>query len=206
MCGRISQVFEQGDITELLGDSVALADNLELEKRYNLGPAQEILCAIANDDELRVGKMHWGDKPKWSSRLVINATWEKCQTQKGYWASWKRCLIPTTSFYEWRRNEDGSRTPHNIHNADNSPMLMAGLWKWSRIKEEKTPVSVVVTMAAEPWMRALHHRQPVLLQPSEAAAWTNGLDPVRIDASDVVLQPVSDHVNKIANEGPSCWV
>ena len=39
----------------------------------------------------------------------------------------RRCIIPATRFYEWRRNGT-ARIPFSIHRADGAPMSYAGLW------------------------------------------------------------------------------
>ena len=200
MCGRISQVMGEAGLDDALGGAVFTAAT---EERYNLGPAQDMLCVVGHRQERRVGRMRWGIKPEWSSRLIINAQWEKASQRSGYWASWRRAIVPASGFYEWRR--DGSRRrAHHIH-GEGSPLLMAALWRWDSVGEAREAVTVVLTMGAEPWMAALHHRQPVMLHTSGVEGWLEGGEPVRIRGETLKMDAVSAHVNKIANEGPDCW-
>jgi putative SOS response-associated peptidase YedK len=200
MCGRISQVIGEEDLSAALGGATLTA---AVEERFNLGPAQDILTVLDRRGQRRVGRMRWGVKPAWSKKLVINAQWEKAATGRGFWGQWRRTVVPASGFYEWRR-EGRRRQAIHIHQGT-APLLMAGLWRWEREAQERSAVSVVLTMGAEPWIAGLHHRQPVLLTRAGLDAWLSGGEVERVDGSALCLDPVSEYVNKISNEGRGCW-
>ena len=47
--------------------------------------------------------MFWGVEPSWTKRRIINAKWEKVRYGNGYWSQWRRCIVPSSGFYEWAR-------------------------------------------------------------------------------------------------------
>jgi len=87
-------------------------DNIvDFAPRYNIAPTQTIPCIIHDIFGKRMMQLfHWGLIPYWAedpsigSRL-INARSETVATKPSFRSAFKhrRCLIPTTGFFEWKR-------------------------------------------------------------------------------------------------------
>jgi hypothetical protein len=41
----------------------------------------------------------------------------------------RRCVIPASGWYEWRKNPDGTKTPLYFHLKDEGILAFAGLWE-----------------------------------------------------------------------------
>jgi putative SOS response-associated peptidase YedK len=140
----------------------------------------------------------------------------------------RRCLIPADGFYEWQKSagsassarpKSGTKQPFLIHYRDNRPFAFAGLWEMWRAKGAAPDDALViesctiVTTSASPALAELHDRMPVILEPNDYALW---LDPKVQDPASVahlvvpnedvaiIAEPVSTHVNRVANDDARC--
>jgi putative SOS response-associated peptidase YedK len=142
----------------------------------------------------------------------------------------RRCLIPADGFYEWQQTPGatsrGKKQPHLIHRTDGGVLAFAGLWdSWiekgpkhsSRGLNRREPLRIesctIVTTSANATLAQLYDRMPVILSPNDYALW---LDPavrepeavahllVPYEGDDLVAEPVSMHVNRVANDDPEC--
>jgi putative SOS response-associated peptidase YedK len=145
----------------------------------------------------------------------------------------RRCLIPADGFFEWQQTPGatsrGKKQPYLIHRTDDGLMAFAGLWdSWiekgpsaGRSLQGKgrgrEPLRIesctIVTTSANQTLAPLHERMPVILSPNDYALW---LDPaVRepeavahllapCEDAELVAEPVSTHVNRVANDDPQC--
>lgn len=200
------------------------------EPRYNIAPTQEVLAVRVNGSsgKREPAMLRWGLVPSWSKELqsgppMINARGESIAEKPSFRTAMRRrrCLIPADGFYEWQ--EAGtSRTkkqPYYIHYEDHRPFAFAGLWETWQAKD--TPAGetlamescAIVTTPASKALAELYDRMPVILEPSDYALW---LDPAVQDAAKVqllvepnddpaiIFEPISTHVNKVANDDPRC--
>jgi putative SOS response-associated peptidase YedK len=140
-------------------------------------------------------------------------------------------MILADGFYEWQKSPGGGRgkkQPYYIHRPDNRPFAFAGLWEiWSpkRSAEGFAPESdqggapssisscTIVTTDANERLREIHDRMPVVLSAADYSLW---LDPatedpatlanllVPCDEDELIAEPVSTHVNQVANDDPQC--
>ena len=121
----------------------------------------------------------------------------------------RRCLVPATGFYEWKKLPDGGKQPYNIGMRDGSPFAMAGLWeRWKKGGEPIESFTIITgppnSLAAE-----LHDRMPVILEPDHWDAWLTSKDMGEVQA---MLQPfpaqlmrahpVSPKVGNVKNDTP----
>jgi putative SOS response-associated peptidase YedK len=58
---------------------------------------------------------------------MINARAE-CITDKSAFRS-RRCIVPASGFYEWRRQGRGLKQPYLIRRRERAPIGFAGLWE-----------------------------------------------------------------------------
>jgi len=182
MCGRFTYLYTWSQLRQLL-DLIHWPD-VELSPRYNVAPTQLAPVVRLNPASERTGVMlRWGLIPSWAddasigSRL-LNARAETVFDKPSFRSSVlaRRCIVPISGFYEWQSIE-GVRTkrPHWIGRADRAPLFLAGLWEaWKDPAAPNTqPIESfsILTTSANAFMRPLHDRMPVLLSPSDLAAW-----------------------------------
>lgn len=86
----------------------------------------------------------------------------------------QRCIVPLSGFYEWKK-EGQRKIPFKIHLQDKAIMSVAGVWNTWRpgTSAERRSFSILTT-AANPFMRDIHERMPVILDRCDEDTW---LDP-----------------------------
>jgi putative SOS response-associated peptidase YedK len=86
----------------------------------------------------------------------------------------RRCIVPISGFYEWKRDQDGKR-PYKIHLNDDPIMSVAGIWDiWRAGTSDERYSFSIVTTAANSIMSNVHDRMPVILARKDEDIW---LDP-----------------------------
>jgi Uncharacterized conserved protein len=179
MCGRFALKNPKA-----LKAAFDLAEEPDLKPRYNIAPTQDIAIIRFSPAGRRLSMAFWGLIPSWSkvsdrSYSTINARAETVDTKPAFRHPFKhhRCLIPADGFYEWHE-EGGIKRPHHIGRRDGAPFAMAGLWDiWKGPQGEVLSCSIIVTDANQ-FMKRLHDRMPVILDPKDYDAW---LDPENRD-------------------------
>lgn len=212
MCGRFSLTASPDEVK-------ALFDYIEMPNfpaRYNIAPTQPIATVCRDGGQRRFRLMRWGLIPSWvkdpaSFTLLINARSETAADKPSFRASMRhhRCLVPASGFYEWRRTPEGNQ-PFWISPADGGIMAMAGLWNtWSDPDGGDMDTAALLTTQANAAISEIHHRMPVIIKPENFDDW---LDTGNVMVKDVTpllnaieddyltAVPVSDRVNKVAND------
>ena len=106
-----------------------------LEPRYNIAPTQDIL-AIRKDaatSERTADRLRWGLVPSCAKELqsgapLINARAETIAEMPAFRSALRkrRCLIPASGFFEWRKLPSGRRAPYWIGMKEKEPFALAG--------------------------------------------------------------------------------
>lgn len=217
MCGRFALALPPKSLAEYF----QLDQFPELIPRYNIAPAQPV-TTIVNDknSNRRVLKMfRWGLIPSWAKDTkigskLINARSETVADRPSFRLAFRnrRCLIPATGFYEWKRYE-GKNQPHFIAIRDNKPFAFAGLWEHWEGRDTKIDTCTILTTEPNDVVRHIHHRMPVILKTDDYDLW---LDPANTKKevllpllvpcpSDLMTSyPVSTMVNNPQNDDPRC--
>ncbi len=217
MCGRFALIE--------INQALALAFDLPvpaIRPRYNIAPSQPV-TALLNDPEsggASFQPLSWGLVPFWAkdkslAARCINARAETAQEKPAFRAAFRhrRCLVPASGFYEWRR-EGRARTPFYFAPADpGAPLALAGLWEdWTDGTEHLRSLAILTT-AANADMLPVHDRMPVVLPPG---AWRLWVDPAAQHPRDLLplLTPRGDgflarrevgpYVNDARHEGAAC--
>lgn len=181
MCGRASLIAP----TEALEEFLALDEPPPATvPRYNIAPSQPLLIARP-EAAGRVARMvTWGllrDK-----RQIINLRSEGVAkgAMRGSLHE-RRCVIPMTGFYEWRRSGK-AKQPYNVGRRDRGVFGVAGLWESGALGER----GVVLTTRASALVEPIHDRMPLILDPASLAAW---LDPtVDVERLLADVRPLAD--------------
>ena len=211
MCGRFAFYSPSEATAALFG---ARGGYVEIEKRYNIAPTQQV--AAIREDQLgtrELTMLRWGLVPSWAKdpaigNRMINARAETVAEKPSYRSAYRhrRCAILADGFYEWRKEGDG-KTPWFITTADDSPLAFAGLWESWNDKEtgESLQTTTIITADANDFMSSLHHRMPVILQPDTADRWFSGDNELIHEVADITPElkawPVDRRVNNARNEG-----
>jgi len=221
MCGRFSLAVPVADLCSLFGiDLQALLP--PLTPRYNIAPTQTVPVVRASPEtgQRELAFMRWGLIPSWSKDPKIgakltNARAETITEKPSFRSAYKkrRCLVPTTGFYEWRR-EGKTKQPFYIRMRDTKPYALGGIWeKWTSPEGEAVHTFSIITTGPNEVMLPIHDRMPVIVPPEhfdawldpkgqDAAALAERLDPITAQGMEAV--PVSNYVNKASNEGLQC--
>ena len=123
----------------------------------------------------------------------------------------RRCLVPASGFYEWRRDEAGGRIPVWFHHEEEATVAFAGIWSAERADDGDIDTCTIITCAANELVAPVHQRMPVMLQPEAYDDWLSSnthagtllalLQPV--EWPNMSCHPVSTEVNRAANDYPA---
>lgn len=171
MCGRYALTLPQDAMVNLF--EATPSNDLPDIPNYNVCPTDAVPVVVPGR---RLVPMRWGFLPHWyksptDGPLLINARSETIAEKPAFRAACRerRCLIPTSGFYEWTKDADGNRLPWFIRQT--GPMVMAGVWQTWGQGADQVNTCAIVTCAAGVRMQAIHHRMPVILTPSEWPLW-----------------------------------
>ncbi len=213
MCGR----FTLGEVKEL---AVRFSIDHPLvdvpRPRYNIAPGQDVPI-VSSEGSRSLTLMRWGLVPFWAKDpkigdRMINARSESVAEKPAFRRAMKarRCIVPTTGFYEWKRTGDGKQ-PYLARLKDERLFGMAGLYeRWISPQEAEMLSFTILTTAANGLLADIHGRMPVILDRRDEETW---LAPGPLDASELerifapyppermVAYAVSARVNDASVEG-----
>ncbi|MCW4113935.1 SOS response-associated peptidase [Aurantimonas sp. MSK8Z-1] len=219
MCGRFALTASPDEIAEIL----ALLELDGFPPRYNIAPTQPILIVKAGERAgNRSGRVaalvRWGLVPSWvkdlkAFPLLFNARADSVADKAAFRAAMKyrRCLVPASGFYEWRRVGKAKPKPFYLKPRDARPFAFAGLWEsWQSPEGSELDSAAIVTTDANATLAPIHSRMPVVIQPESYERWLDTRAYPAADVLDLLVPandtffeaiPVSDKVNKVANMG-----
>ncbi|MBN8525002.1 MAG: SOS response-associated peptidase [Planctomycetes bacterium] len=191
MCGRFANA-ESIPATAVRW-SAALADGLaDWSPSDDIRPTQRVPVLLEGpaDRPRRLGLMVWGWARDFAaSGNLINARAEEMVSKKTFTEAVqrRRCLIPATSWFEWQANPSNPKakmTKFRLAPSLDGPWSLAGLWE--PIPGQKAAALVVITVAADPSVQAVHSRMPGIVGLDAASAWLAG----PVEAALALLRPV----------------
>jgi putative SOS response-associated peptidase YedK len=219
MCGRFGATFSYRDIKvrwNLHGD-VSL-----FSPRHNIAPSQDVPVIVRNEGRNELKPMRWGLVPSWSQdrsigQRILNARAETLLQKPSFkqLVSTRRCFVPASGFYEWRR-EGNRKVPMWITLKSHEPFAFPGLWDCWVDRDSRTQLYTftIITTRANGLVRRIHDRMPVIYDAAMGRQWLDGPFGGRAMALDLVLQPlpsermeaheVSTLVNSPENNSAAC--
>ena len=214
MCGRYTHLLTWRQIVELYRLLDAVAPN-DFGPRYNIAPTQKAPVVRERDGKRECVMLRWGLIPYWAkdAKIVyktINARAETVATAPSYRAAFKarRCLIPTSGFYEWQKTP-GGKQPYLIGFKDGRPFSFAGLWESWKDQASGETIETYTIITGEPNAIAtkVHNRMPVIIDPPDFGRWLATAEaPAQLlrthPATGMVAYPVSKAVNSPKNDRP----
>ena len=219
MCGRFTLTAEFHEIIDRFAIEAAIADELYQES-YNVAPSQSVLSVINDGEKNRLGYLKWGLIPSWSKdekigSKLINARGETLAEKSSFRDAFqkRRCLVLADSFYEWKRHENGTKTPMRIRLKSNEVFAMAGIWERWKKGNDTIFTCTVITTSPNKLMSDIHNRMPVILHKNDEQTWLNPkvqdfqllsqyLQPFPQDLMEAY--EVSSLVNSPKNNQPQC--
>jgi putative SOS response-associated peptidase YedK len=214
MCGRYALTSPP----EVIAQRFNLLWVPELSAHYNIAPSQMIPVVRATEQGRELASLKWGLIPSWAKdsaigMKLINARAETLADKPAFRTAYRRrhCLVPADAFYEWTPVA-GRKQPYCIRMADQTPFAMAGLWEyWPSPSGEQVETCTIITTEANSLVSELHNRMPVILAPSDYAAWLDSGNPFAKDllkpapAEQMMAYPVSLRVSNVRFDDAACW-
>ena len=219
MCGRFTLIQVADSAQNMFG-----LDFGAIEPRYNIAPKQRTVAILydAKSRGITSRQLWWGLVPSWGedksmAARCINARMETIESKPSFRSSFRnrRCLIPASGFYEWKRGAGGKKPYYFFPSALDEGLMFAGIWDEWKGHDEIYHSFAIITIPADSMMRPIHDRMPALLPPE---AWEQWLTPTFCsqDARAIILSAksypkmhrhkVGARVNKVGNEGAECIV
>ena len=114
--------------------------------------------------------MKWGFIHPTRGMLVFNTRSETAAEKALFTTSIddRRCLIPATGYYEWKKESNGKKTKYEIRPKD-VPLYMAGLY--IRPSPKYLPSFSILTMDAADSIKGIHARMPVIIPQARRDDW-----------------------------------
>lgn len=177
MCGRYTLYHHEEDLEAIF----KLDESLVVEPRYNIAPTQAAVVVRATERGVIAEEMRWGLIPRWVDdprtfrANLFNARSETAAAKPSFRESLKRfrCLVPASGFFEWQRRGN-SKHPHLIRKRTDEPLAFAGLYSVWNSGEERLSTFSILTTAANAFMKPLHDRMPVIVNPEHFDSWLDG--------------------------------
>ena len=194
MCGRYALAVTP----EELEQEFSLIRIEWFPPRYNIAPTQPIHVIRAEKGARAAALVRWGLVPSWAKNpadlpLFFNARAETAPDKPAFRGPFRhrRCLIPATGFYEWKKAA-GSKQPYLVRPVARRIVALAGLWdEYADAQGNLLDSATILTTAANADLAAIHDRMPVVVAPADYDRWL-GLEPAEKPDLLSVLRPAPD--------------
>ena len=216
MCGRDSFAATWAQVHAFSQPLALVTPATDPVPNYNRAPTQEGWTIVAAEVGGCALPMRWGLLPPWAkdTRLAyrtINARLESVADKPAFRAAWKqrRCLVPSSGYYEWMQLDGGTKQPFFIHRRDAPVMFFAGLWEARPDPAGGELLTYsVITRDADPAVATIHDRMPLVLCSPVFNDWLHGsADEAKAIARSAPPPPLAFHavdraVGNVRNTGP----
>ncbi len=219
MCGRY---YRQSDKQAIAEHFAANVYDFELPDSYNIAPQSTQPVVRVNHDtgQREIALMRWGLIPYWSKHgpgsggkaghSNINAKGETIATSALYREAFRRrrCLVPASGFYEWKKLDAELRQPYAIRLKDASLCAFAGIWESWKDKATRETVETfsIITTQPNELTAPIHDRMPVILARRDYQRWLAPFDPARppvdLPAEEIIAWKVNAAVGNVRNDSP----
>ena len=232
MCGRFNSIASGADFANSYGANFV---SEEIESNFNVKPTSKVYVLSREPDcgesSRKLTAMRWGLVPSWSKDKtkaagLINARSETLHEKPSFknLLSKHRCIIPMQGFYEWSVIDSQGPKPikqaHYISRSDGKTMTVAGLWtNWvdpqsnSDIGGSRAVLSTctIITTGANEILSGIHHRMPVILEPSDVDRWVGSETIAPVDllvpAQNEILQhEITVRLQRASNVHPPQFI
>jgi putative SOS response-associated peptidase YedK len=180
MCGRYAIECEEEniflkEILEEIGRRYADNPILSQMKTCEIFPTETVPALALEKSKATPVLMNWGFPRTGPGGVVINARAETALQKNMFRTSVlsRRCVVPSTGFYEWRRDPNAKKKDKYLLRPPAEPLLyMAGLYNlFPYGGEGRMPGFVILTTQANAWVSPIHSRMPLILSWEESVNW-----------------------------------
>jgi len=218
MCGRFTNKAKPEQIKKEF-KIVNKNPNL-FQPSYNIAPSQMIEVVFEPENERIISPLKWGLVPHWAKdaeigNRMINARAETLSEKPSFREAFKsrRCIIPASGFYEWKKKGTGAKQPFYFYLKDKEVFGFAGLWEtWiDKQSGEELETCTIITTEANEVLKPIHERMPVILKPENYDEWldvkvknTNKLQELLkpYSSEEMDSHPVSININYPDKDSP----
>lgn len=164
MCGRyhIDEEMEE----EIRRMVKVLESRLKVTGSRDIYPSMNAPVLLKNQGEgLKAASLTWGFPGRDKKQLLINARAETALIRPTFSQAMthRRCVIPARWFYEWNTEKEKAE----FSRKDCSVLYMAGFYDIF----QEIPRFIILTTQANPSVKQVHHRMPLILEKEEAESW-----------------------------------
>ncbi len=195
MCGRYT-LFGTKELTKRfnLGSKAG-----QIHANYNVAPGQMMPVIVDDNGKNQILIMKWGLVPVWAKDStigykLINARAESV-FDKPMWKGsvmHKRCLVPSSGFYEWKAVDEKTKQPYFIQPKDGGMFSFAGVFSsWKDAEGKELLTFSIITTEPNKEMAKIHNRMPVILHPEDEDKWLRPSSETRSDIESL-LRPLED--------------
>jgi putative SOS response-associated peptidase YedK len=177
VCGRVVTIWSAPRLAEYFAaDSDPSWSTVIDTPRFNVAPTSLLWTVVSEvEDHRRLVPARWGLIPRWAkdtsgASQLINARAEGLFERPTFrpLVARHRCLVPVGGFYEWGPD----RKPRYLHDGEDLPLELAGLWTtWRSGEGLEVRSCTVLTTESTAALAQLHHRMPVALDPDDRERW-----------------------------------
>lgn len=173
MCGRYA-FFTDRELQEIDEIIEKISDDIQRDKMTTgeIFPTNVAPVFIPQREIITPKLMVWGFPNFHNKGVIINARAETVKEKQLFSSSLRarRCIIPSTGFYEWNAEKKKF-----IFNTPDSQMLyMAGIYN----QFEGETRFVILTTEANKSMATIHNRMPVVIPKNQIDDWLLDLNQV----------------------------
>ncbi len=172
MCGRYKFMVEESDeIHDMLKKQNARFHQ-NAAKGGEIYPTDLAPILIEKEKEVSLVLSRWG-YPKFDGKgVIINARVESIFDKRYFREDFlsRRCVIPSTGFYEW----DSEKRKFLFRREDTNALYMAGIYRVNPASSKESGEElrfVILTTQANDSMKEIHNRMPVVIPKQEIEAW-----------------------------------
>jgi len=221
MCGRYVRDADKQKIAEAFKAHADLDSLTVAPQDFNIAPStfQPIVRKSREDESRELVLMRWGLIPFFTKQLsdikglsTINARAESIQKSPTWRESFKkrRCLVPATAFYEWKKLDAKTRQPFAFTLPGTPLFAFAGLWDaWRDPSGNWLQSFTIITTEANELMSSIHTRMPVILHPRDYDRWltrdTHYEPPIDLlrpfESEAMEMHEANAKVNNVRNNG-----
>lgn len=178
MCGRykLEDKIDDERLEEQVRQAIRIAAKLDakIKTAGEIRPTDiaPVLAPSALNRALGAFPMQWGFTHPRRGMLVFNTRMETAR-ERGMLAGSiddRRCLIPASCYYEWKKTDTGQKERYAFRSGDGSTLLMAGLYIRTS-DPRRLPCFTILTQDADRSIRDLHPRMPVLVPFGRVEEW-----------------------------------
>jgi putative SOS response-associated peptidase YedK len=200
-----------------LTDTITLSTRFSLPKgvpagvklSYNISPTKTIPVVLIENDERVMKRMKWGFVPTNAKdfnsvfRYKTHHARSEDVFSKPTWQGavrTRRCLIPASGFYEWRKAA-GGKEAYYLQPVDQPLFAFAGIYsEWTNAEGVTYGITAIVTTPSDSESDAIPSRLPVIVDSADEADWLN---PTMSDVSTLlkIMRPLGPDQLRVTRVG-----